>query len=153
MDPRNSRSDALLNLHAFVPVSYVNGPGARAVVWTQGCSRRCEGCRNPLTHSHELRTLVDPQRLAAVILAIPAIQGLTISGGEPAKQPLAAELLCRAVRDGGLSVMVFTGWTLEELRQCRDRAVQVLLGQIDILVDGPFIQHLADKNLLWRGSR
>ena len=30
--------------------------------------------------------------------------------------------------------------------------MQNLLNQIDILIDGPFIQKLADRNLIWRGS-
>lgn len=142
----------LLNIHAFLPVSYANGPGARAVVWTQGCFLRCPGCSNPLTHSHRPRILVDPEQLASSILAIQGIEGLTVSGGEPFEQAPAVGHLCRAVREGGLSVMVFTGWRYESICQYHDRTAKSLLKQIDILVDGPFIQHLADRHLLWRGS-
>lgn len=58
--PKHKTSSMLLNVHAIMPVSYVNGPGARAVVWTQGCRLRCPGCSNPLTHSHKPRILADP---------------------------------------------------------------------------------------------
>ena len=150
---KGTSQSSLLNVHAFLPVSYANGPGARAVVWTQGCSLRCPGCSNPLTHSHKRRILINPLQLAKYILAIPGLQGLTVSGGEPFEQALAVERLCGAVRKDGLSVMVFTGWTYESICRCRYRAVKDLLKQIDILVDGPFIQEMADRNLAWRGSR
>jgi len=149
----HKKSCSLLNIHAVMPVSCVNGPGARAVVWTQGCSQQCPGCSNPLTHSHNPKILIDPEELARYILAIPGIEGLTVSGGEPFEQASAVSRLCHAVRKGGLSVMVFTGWTYENICQCHDLEVRNLLQQIDILVDGPFIQNLADKSLLWRGSR
>lgn len=152
MTQRNNKSDSLLNVHAVVRVSYANGPGARAVVWTQGCSLHCPGCCNPLTHLHKPRILVNPEQLADSILAIPDIEGITVTGGEPFEQPAAVGHLCEAVRKAGLSVMLFTGWTYKSICQHRGEAVQNLLSQIDILVDGPFIQHLADKHLLWRGS-
>lgn len=88
-----------------------------------------------------------------MILTIPGIEGLTVSGGEPFEQAKAVYSLCKTVREGGLSVMVFTGWTYKKICQCSDRAVKNLLEQIAILIDGPFIQDLADKFLLWRGSR
>ncbi len=146
-------SQSLLNVHAIMPVSHANGPGARTVVWTQGCRLCCPGCCNPSTYSHKSRILVDPQRLATSILTIRGIEGLTVSGGEPFEQAPAVGHLCQKVKKGSLSVMVFTGWTYERICQCPDQAVRSLLEQIDILVDGPFIRHLADKHLLWRGSR
>lgn len=150
---KHKTSQPLLNIHAIMHVSYANGPGARTVVWTQGCRLHCPECSNPLTHSHKPQILVAPQQLATSILTVPGIEGLTVSGGEPFEQAAAVASLCRAVREGGLSVMVFTGWIYESICKCSNTAVKNLLEQIDILVDGPFIQHLADKHLLWRGSR
>jgi len=152
MEPTNNKSNTLLNTHTVLPVSYANGPGGRAVVWTQGCSMRCPGCSNLQTHSHKPRILINPKKLADFILSIPKIEGLTVTGGEPFEQAQAVFLLCQAVRKAGLSVMVFTGWNYEYIISENDKAVQNLLNQIDILVDGPFIQKLADKNLIWRGS-
>ena len=148
----NTRSESRLNVHAILRVSCANGPGARAVVWTQGCRLRCPGCCNPLTHSHRPRTLMEPKRLADHILSIPDIEGLSVSGGEPFEQAPAVARLCRAVRGGGLSVLVFTGRTYEFIRRSPSTAVKELLSQVDILVDGPFSQRLADSRLLWRGS-
>jgi anaerobic ribonucleoside-triphosphate reductase activating protein len=151
MTVRNNKSD-LLNVHDVLVVSYANGPGPRAVIWVQGCSKRCPGCSNPLTHSHRPHVLFAPERLAESILTIPTIEGLTVTGGEPLEQAAAVCRLCQLVRKSGLTVMVFTGWEYESICQSSDRWVRDLLGQIDILVDGPFIKCLSDKNLLWRGS-
>jgi len=150
--PKTRRRNSILNVHAVLPSSCANGPGVRAVVWTQGCSRQCPGCRNPLTHSHEPRTLVEPDQLAEAIAAIPGVEGLTVSGGEPFEQASAVARLCKIVRQSGLSVMVFTGWTYQGIRSSKDKAVKRLLTQVDILVDGPFIRELADPKLRWRGS-
>lgn len=152
MEQKHDKSDRLLNYHVILPVSCANGPGARAVIWVQGCSKRCPGCSNPSTHSHEPRILVEPQQLVDSILTIPDIEGITVTGGEPFEQPVAVGYLCQAVRKGGLSVMVFTGWTYEDICQSGNQAVRDLLNQIDILVDGSFVQELAGKKLLWRGS-
>jgi len=149
---RNNNNPNLLNVHSIVPVSFSMGPGARYVVWVQGCSRHCPDCINPLTHSHEPRTLVDPQRLANSILAVPNIEGLTVTGGEPFEQPVAVSNLCQAVRKKGLSVMVFTGWTYKSICLSDNPDVKSLLEQVDILIDGPFIPEQIDNRLLWRGS-
>ena len=152
MKPRNNES-SLLNVHAVLDVSYANGPGARAVIWTQGCRLHCSGCCNPLTHPHQPRMMLDPQWLGEAMLSIPDVEGVTISGGEPFEQAAAVTQLCRAVRKGGLSVMCYTGWSYCSISQSRDRTVRTLLDHIDMLVDGPFIASLADSHLLWRGSR
>jgi len=149
---QNNKNPDLLNVHDVLPVSCVNGPGRRAVVWVQGCSKRCPGCSNPLTHSHRPHVLFAPKRLAECILTISGIEGLTITGGEPCEQAPAVGRLCRLIRKKGLSVMLYTGWEYEDICCCDNQAVRDLLAQIDILVDGPFIQRLACKDLLWRGS-
>ena len=143
---------SLLNIHNLVPVSCVNGPGRRAVVWTQGCSKRCAGCSNPLTHSHKPRMLLNAEPLADTIVNLPSIEGATISGGEPLEQPDAVGRLCRLIRQKGLSVMLFTGWEFEQIHRSNDQKVRQLLSQIDILVSGPFVKRLANKDLIWRGS-
>lgn len=149
---QNNKNPDLLNVHDVLPVSCVNGPGRRAVVWVQGCSKRCPGCSNSLTHSHRQHVLFAPKRLTECILTISGIEGLTITGGEPCEQAHAVGHLCRLVRKKGLSVMLYTGWEYEDICRCDNQAVRDLLNWIDILVDGAFIKHLADKDLLWRGS-
>ena len=52
----------------------------------------------------------------------------------------------------GLDVTVFTGYTWEQLLAAGDPAVRELLGQTDLLVDGPYLEEQRDLTLLFRGS-
>ena len=52
----------------------------------------------------------------------------------------------------GKHLMAYSGYTFEQLLELSDPFVKKLLGQLDLLVDGPFI--MAEKNieLRFRGS-
>jgi anaerobic ribonucleoside-triphosphate reductase activating protein len=90
--------------------------------------------------------------LADQILGWEYIEGLTFSGGEPFEQASAISQLVTMIRQHrDISVMVYTGYTFNELKKSPDPGVNVFLEQIDLLVDGPFIEGKQD-NLLWRGS-
>ncbi len=135
-----------VNLHAIMPRSRANGPGVRMVIWFQGCTRNCPGCFNPATHSHDPRVVMSVDELIARIKAEAAgTEGVTISGGEPLEQKEAlVELLTRVRRDGDLSVVLFTGWTWEEIESLPER--DALLSCVDVLIAGPYEaeQHVAE---------
>lgn len=140
-----------LRIHNLIRHSKVNGPGERFTLWVQGCSLSCRACFNPETHDPRGGQSMDVEQLAAEIIATTGIEGITISGGEPFQQAEALVHLCRRVRDAGLSVFVFTGYSLDEIRASNDFWRQQLLGLIDILVAGRFdVERRC--NLLWRGS-
>jgi anaerobic ribonucleoside-triphosphate reductase activating protein len=81
-----------------------------------------------------------------------AVEGITLMGGEPLAHAAGAAVLARAVRERGLSVMVFSGFTLEEAQAMKDPAVADLIAHTDILVDGPYIRELLDIQRRWIGS-
>ena len=123
------------------PRSRANGPGTRFVIWFQGCSLGCPGCFNPDTHApgpRPGRTSHTVDELVAQILAQgDAIEGITLSGGEPFEQPDAALALVSAVRARtGLSILIFSGYTIEEVRELPQGPA--ILAQIDVLVDGRY---------------
>jgi anaerobic ribonucleoside-triphosphate reductase activating protein len=133
-----------LNIMGYVHESQVNGPGCRAVVWVQGCMRECPGCFNPASWSFEINQLIAVDALAQQILSNPHNQGVTFSGGEPFWQAPALTDLARQVKAAGLNVMSFTGFTLEQLQSKQAPAgVQSLLEQLDLLIDGAYVQSLA----------
>src|SRR5262245_56415231 len=105
-----------IRIHAVEPRSRANGPGARFVVWIQGCTLGCPGCFNPPTHDAGGGREVPVEELAAQRAATPGIEGLSLSGGEPLQQPAAAAALLDAARARGLSTLAFSGYTLEEIR-------------------------------------
>lgn len=133
-----------LNIMGYVDESEVNGPGCRAVVWVQGCLRECPGCFNPSSWSFETNQLIAVEELAAKILSNNKNQGVTFSGGEPFWQASALAKLAQQVKQAGLNVMSFTGFTLAELRSPdAPPGAQELLAQLDILIDGPYVESLA----------
>ncbi len=133
-----------LNIMGYVDESEVNGPGCRAVIWVQGCMRECPQCFNPDSWSFEINELVAIDALLERILNNPNNEGVTFSGGEPFWQAPALALLAQRVKAAGLSVMSFSGFTLEQLQSDYAPAgAQALLDQLDILVDGPYIDSLS----------
>jgi len=124
--------------------SEVNGPGSRAVVWVQGCSRACGGCFNPASWEFEINQLVSIETVVELVLSEPSHEGVTFSGGEPFWQASALAEVARRVKAHGLNVMSFSGFTLEELQSDRAPAgAPELLQELDILIDGPYLESQA----------
>jgi anaerobic ribonucleoside-triphosphate reductase activating protein len=114
------------------------------VIWVQGCLRECPSCFNPASWSFETNQLITVEHLAEKILSEPSHQGVTFSGGEPFWQAPALADLARRVKAVGLNVMSFTGFTLEQLQDPQGPAgAQDLLNQLDILIDGAYVESLA----------
>lgn len=133
-----------LNIMGYVDESEVNGPGSRAVIWVQGCLRECPGCFNPASWSFEMNQLIAIEALEQKILSNLNNEGVTFSGGEPFWQAPALAELARRVKAAGLNVMSFTGFTLEQLQAPYAPAgAQDLLEQLDLLIDGPYVESLA----------
>ncbi len=145
----------LLNLAAWVGCSEVEGPGKRLVLWVQGCVRRCPGCCNPEMHPLVPRCLVDADEVLGWIREArtrDAIDGVTFVGGEPMLQAKGLAHVAGGCQAEGLSVMTFTGYTLEELEQLQLPGAAELIASSDIVVDGPYLQSLRDASRNWVGS-
>lgn len=137
---QKSSLNANINQAAFLPCSKANGPGSRAVVWVQGCLRRCRGCFNPDMLKVKKRNLVSPEVLAKRILALKNIEGVTFSGGEPFLQAEALGILGEKIVKKGLTIVVFTGYSWEELKNSLNPSWQRLLAVADLLAAGPYIE-------------
>ena len=140
-----------------------NGPGVRVSLFVSGCTNHCEGCFQPETWNfcfgepfteRTERELLD-------MLAPGYIAGLTLLGGDPMEPENQRALLpfLRRVRQElpGKTIWAYSGYTFETLRQEGSRpridATDELLGLLDVLVDGPFVQAEKDISLRFRGSR
>jgi anaerobic ribonucleoside-triphosphate reductase activating protein len=120
--------------------SMVNGPGARAVVWVQGCSLGCVDCWNPQTHDPLRGFHLSVSELLEWFAKANQeyrIEGLTISGGEPMEQaPAVLELLRRLkAAHPGMTAGIFSGYTERELPESLWRAIQ---GHLDFAVLGRY---------------
>lgn len=143
-----------IRLAGIVRESIVDGPGIRFTVFCQGCPHACEGCHNPETHDFAGGKDVSIDRLLEEIEKDKLLAGVTFSGGEPFCQPEAFLELGRKVKDLGLSITIFSGYTLEQLREIgmQRAAISELLEITDILIDGPYVKALRDLTLQFRGS-
>lgn len=128
----------MINGAGFLERSRVNGPGERAVIWVQGCPLRCPGCFNRELWSFRKNYLVTAEEMAARILSIPGIEGVTFSGGEPFCQAVPLAALGRLVREEGLSVVTFSGYPARRLQHSTRSDWNALLQVTDILVAGPY---------------
>lgn len=139
-----------LNLAALCRHTATLGPGRRYAIWVQGCPFHCPGCIAPAWRELRIHQLVSVSRLVADILAVPELEGITISGGEPMLQAPAVWHLATALRQHrpSLTLMLYTGFQLQELRTPTQLR---LLEVLDVLIDGRYQAERNDNRGL-RGS-
>lgn len=145
----------ILHVAQSVRCTEAEGPGRRFAIWFQGCPLRCPGCCNPEMLPFEGGQLIESQTLLADIMVAAerdGVEGITLIGGEPFAHAAGALEVAREVRRRGLSVMIFTGHTLDELRERHEPDIDGLLSETDLLVDGPYLRELPETGRRWIGS-
>lgn len=144
--------DKIFRFHGFKSASRANGPGSRMVVWFQGCTLNCKGCGNPETHKpnqnaaksiNEVKEMIRKNRFAN--------EGITFSGGEPLQQPGALIELMQFSQSLGLTVIVSTGYTINEIERMGDKIIHALNEFADVVIAGRYnqAQHIGNG---FRGS-
>lgn len=144
-----------MRISGLVNDSIVDGPGLRFTVFTQGCKHNCLGCHNPSTHSFEGGQEMPIEDIISKISKNPLLDGVTLSGGDPMFQVEESLKLAKEVKNLGLNVMLYTGFTFERIIEMgkSNPYYKEILNYIDYLVDGPFILKLRDLTLQFRGSQ
>jgi anaerobic ribonucleoside-triphosphate reductase activating protein len=130
--------------------SVVDGNGLRTVIWCQGCPHHCPECHNPKTHDPNGGFLKEADELIAEIANVEMQSGVTFSGGEPMLQAKACAYIAKKLKDKGMNIWCYSGFTFEQLLdmpECRE-----FLQYIDVLVDGKFVAELKSYELVFRGS-
>ena len=141
-----------IRLAAYLqPDSIVDGEGVRTVVWTQGCPHHCPGCHNASTWDFDDGALIDVEEVIEELKTIKNQDGITLSGGDPVCQADACYEIGKAAHEMGLNVWCYTGFTYEQMLS--NPKTRRLLNQIDVLVDGKFIQEEKSYDIYFRGSR
>ena len=138
---------------------FANGIGTCVSFWTQGCPHHCPGCQNPETWGFqggkELPTDIRGQIIKA-ICANGIIRNFSVLGGEPLCPENIEEVnkIIASVRIAypHIKIFLWTGYTLEELLKKENKIIQNILFNIDVLIDGPFVQKQKDLTLKLRGS-
>jgi anaerobic ribonucleoside-triphosphate reductase activating protein len=142
-------------LAGFAKESIVDGLGLRYTVFAQGCGHKCKNCHNPGTHARDGGKQYDITEIVSDIMENPLLDGVTFSGGEPFLQAneffaLVKEIKKNVNRGAEFNTWCYSGFTFEEL--LKKPEAKDLLGEIDVLVDGRFVEKLKSCELKFRGS-
>jgi anaerobic ribonucleoside-triphosphate reductase activating protein len=142
----------ILNIANIAARTKALGPGTRAAVWVQGCPLHCKGCLAPNWIPFIPAMELAPEEILER-LDLEMITGMTFSGGEPMEQAAGLAALIRLARQKKeLDLICFTGYRYERLlTNPPNQGVAELLAEVDVLIDGPFVQSLNDSVGL-RGS-
>jgi anaerobic ribonucleoside-triphosphate reductase activating protein len=141
---------------AYHSVDVINGEGTRCTLFVSGCEHACKGCYNQATWrlnaGHYFTQALEDKIISDLQDERINRDGLSLSGGDPFHpNNLSAVLnLIKRVKKQcpTKNIWLWTGYRLTELSQVQRH----LLEYIDVLVDGKFVQSLADPALIWRGS-
>lgn len=134
--------------------SIVNGPGLRAVLWTQGCRQACPGCQNPETWTEDpsVGATVTIEKVKEELRKLKGQSGITFCGGEPMLQCKALLEIAKFCHEElGWNVWSFTGLVYERIP--KGGIEWEFIKELDALIDGPFIMSQRDLTMKFRGSR
>lgn len=128
----------------------VDGPGFRNSVYCAGCENHCPGCHNPQSWDMMAGKPMRVEDIARQLLE-DDICNVTFSGGDPMLQAKGFAELARQIKAGSdKTIWCYSGYTLEEI--LADPEKTELLANVDVLVDGRYVEALRDTDLLFRGS-
>ncbi len=130
----------MMNIHRIIAGTRSEGPGNRVAIWMQGCSIHCEGCMAENTWSTNPKQIMDVKEILNIINRCHGIEGVTILGGEPFDQVKELAKLTCEIKKTKNSLLVFTGYTYEELISRNDSDIVTILNNTDVLIDGAYIE-------------
>lgn len=149
-------ADVCVRVNGFYHNSLTEGPGRRSSVLFQFCPLKCKGCYVPHLHDAAGGVMISALRLADLLLdETHERDGVTILGGEPFAQPDGLLALINELRSKNCPhIVCYSGYTLEALREkaIRQPSLGDVLDEIDILIDGAYVESLAAGAGLWTGS-
>ena len=123
-----------MRIAGILPCSFVNGEGARYVIFLQGCKHHCKGCHNPETWNFDGGTEIGAKEIAEDFRKRKLLDGITLSGGDPSFQQEACVELINLL--DGVNVWIYTGFEYDEISETE------LAKKADVLVVGKFVEEL-----------
>ena len=141
-----------------------NGIGCRATLWVAGCKHHCKGCHNQWTWNYNQGTIFEYNKREiylklSALLDKDYINGLTFSGGDPLCQDKESLIEILQIikwfkeRYPAKNIWLYTGYTIDQLKELNNNEINDILSSIDVLIDGPYIEELRDiAHTPFRGS-
>ena len=144
----------MIRVYKILKNTTAEGPGKRFCLWVQGCKKHCNGCYAKQTWDFDAGTPYSVSSLFEIIKAEKNnIEGVTFLGGEPFEQSAELSKLAQLIKnDLKLTLVCFSGYTYEELKNKKDKDTENLLKYIDLLIDGGFEEEKFDLSRPWVGS-
>ena len=151
-----------MNYHNITKDDMKNGDGLRVVLWLAGCEHHCPGCQNPITWDPDDGLEFDDTAKKEIFdqLDKDYISGITFSGGDPL-HPANINGVLELIEEikqkyPDKTIWLYTGYTWEQLFDSNNKPYSKrgeVVQNVDVIVDGMFIQNLLDVNYPWAGSR
>ncbi|MCH5310884.1 MAG: anaerobic ribonucleoside-triphosphate reductase activating protein [Prevotella sp.] len=140
----------MLRIIKILEDTTVDGPGFRTAIYCSGCYHKCAGCHNPQSWDIEAGREMSIAEIMEKIKADP-FANVTFTGGDPIYQAEGFALLAETIKkETAKDIWCYTGFLYEQL--LNGKYTEKLLQNIDVLVDGPYIEEQKDPDLLFRGS-
>lgn len=143
-----------MNYIKITTADIANGSGVRCTLWVSGCSHHCHGCQNPTTWDPAggIPFVEETMQELLDLLRHDYIRGLTFSGGDPlfVQNRLIVGYICERVRKefgDAKDIWMWTGYDWDQVKTLP------LMHNVDVIVDGPYIEAERDISLPWAGSR
>lgn len=150
-----------------------NGTGLRVVLWLSGCSHHCYNCQNPQTWDPNSGIPFDESAKQEIFneLSKDYISGITFSGGDPLHENNLDEVL-KLVKEIRISfpektIWLYSGYNFDLLNSKYKEYKYTsfaanadewltrweIISNVDVLVDGEYIDEQKDLTLKFRGSK
>lgn len=144
-------------------VDTADGDGVRVSLFVSGCRNHCKGCFSEITWNFDYGMRFTDIEENEIIEACKKsyISGLTILGGDPFEQenqPIIYKLIEKFKHEcPDKTLWMYTGYIFERDLQIGQRkfiqnVTDRILENVDVLVDGPFIESQRNAMLKFRGS-
>ena len=136
------------------------GKGVCVTFFVQGCSQHCPGCHNPQTWDFDGGYEFTQETMNSIIKALNANgvqRNFCVMGGEPLhpNNLFLTNLVINEVRKKypDIKIYLWTGYLYKDLIDKQEKLLQNIFDNIDVLIDGPYIQEQRDITLPMRGSK
>lgn len=141
-----------MRYHNITKDDMLNGDGLRVVLWVAGCEHRCPHCQNPVTWDINGGLEFDKAAKEEIFSELKKdyISGITLSGGDPLhvqnRDEIGALIEEITSEFPGKTIWIYSGYEWGDVQDLP------FMKNVDVIIDGPFIEKLKDNSIPWRGS-
>ena len=151
-----------MNYAVIKKFDIANGPGVRVSLFVSGCRHKCKNCFNSEAWDFDYGKPFTSDTIDEILTALSPdyIEGFSLLGGEPfePENQSVLSLLLKKIKEKlpNKNVWCYTGFLFD--KQLLEgtvgdfQTVKSMLENIDVLVDGKFVEELKSPDLLFRGS-